>query len=75
MLSQTVSTEKAMAAIRAARPSLNHQLNQDYSISDYYGFYFDAELTVEYLGMIDGKEWYRVSYGGGDVIADLEDFG
>lgn len=68
----TVPTQKALAAIREAQPSLNQQLNQDYSLSDYYEFYYDAELTVEDLGKVDGVEWYRVSYGGGNTIVAIE---
>lgn len=72
-LAPSVPTQKALAAIREARPSLNQQLNQDYSLSDYYEFYYDAELAVEYLGKVDGAGWYQVSYEGGITVVILED--
>lgn len=68
-----VPTQTALAAIRAAQSGLNAQLGQENTLTFYYNHYYDATLTVESLGVIDGKERYRVSYGGGVIIIAIDE--
>jgi hypothetical protein len=68
-----IPLQTALAAIREARPALNVQLGQSNSLSFYYNRYFAGTLTVEFLGTADGANWYRVSFGGGVIIIDIDD--
>jgi hypothetical protein len=72
-MQSSVPTQTALAVIRAAQSSLNAQLGHENTLTFYYNQYYDATLTVESLGVIDGKDWYKVSYGGGSVILGIDE--
>jgi hypothetical protein len=68
-----VQPNQVVDVIRAAKPKLEDVNCCNYSLGYLVSRYHLGQLQIVGLGNWDGKDWLRVSYGGGSVILDMAD--